>query len=157
MARNLRGLEHARRVFRDVPPKFQEKIVAALNKGAEEIADRARLLAPHDPTTPIDLRDQIKTLIGLRRNARSPRVLNTASPNSIAAYVIAGDTKERFYAAVKQEFGRPAGPGNHPGHPAQPFMFPAYFSIRNRVRNRVRRAMRAAAKEMARQRSGGNR
>lgn len=150
--RLVTGIEHVRRVFRRAPEEMQVRIIDALNQGAEEIADRARMLAPVDPSTPIDLKDTIDVVVATRTNARGGR--EVSEPNSVAAYVVAGGTPERRQAALRMEFGRaPGGSGprnaSHPGHPAQPFMYPAYFSIRNRVRSRIKRAVRAAARAAA--------
>lgn len=153
MARRiLTGAENVRRVFRNMAEESVERITHALNKGGEEVAERARQLAPVDPTTQIDLKDQIEVYVGTRANARGNFV--QTEPNSAVVYVVAGDTKERRNVAFRMEYGRaPGGSGSnagHPGHPAQEFMFPAYFSVRNRVRSRIKRAVKAAAVAAAR-------
>lgn len=155
--RLLTGIEDVQRVFRTLPKENLERITHALNLGAQEIAARARILAPIDPNTSIDLKDQIEVRIATRTNFRRG---GSFGPNSVAAYVVAGDTPERRQVAFRQEFGRdPGGAGvnrGHPGHRAQPFMFPAFHSVRRRVIGRVRRAVSAAARAVAiRSRAGG--
>ena len=150
----LTGVEDVRRVFRRLPEENVRKITHALNQSAEEVAARARQLAPHDPNTPIDLADQIEVRISTKLNRR--RGLKTTEPNSVAAYVVAGDTPARRGVAWRMEFGRRPGPKGHPGFGPRPFMFPAYYSLRKRIIGRVRRAVKAAAKAVsAARRSGG--
>jgi HK97 gp10 family phage protein len=142
MARNpkyIDGLDDVTRALSRFTDKAPVKLVQALNKSAGEIADRARILAPVDDA---DTRDSIGN--GIDTTGRGGK--------SVAAIVYAGGGGST--GAWRSEFGRaPGGEGinaDHPGHVAQPFMFPAYHSIRKRVRGRVTRALNALAKEIAR-------
>lgn len=121
--RYLDGLEDAQRAFRAAPREFQEKITDAVNRSAEEIAGRARVLVTVD-------QGDLKESIEVKRASASKR--------GIAAYVLVGN-----FVAGMIEFGTVK-------MAAQPFLFPAYQSIRKRVDGRIRRAVKAAAKEVAR-------
>ena len=119
--RKLEGLENVQRIFRTLETESAERITNALNQGADEVADNARLLAPVRQGR---LRASIVTdLIETERGVAS-RVLT------------------RLFYARFVEFGTIK-------QTARPFFFPAYFAVRNRVRRRiareVRRAMRFAA------------
>lgn len=135
---NITGIEKVERAFRNLPRSSTAKIADALNRGAEEVAKRAEQIAPEDEG---DLKDTIKPRSsGIRQNQRGNPVV----------YVVAGTSADTANAAFRQEFGRASGPGDHRGHPAQPFLFPAYWSLRKRIRGRIARAIKAATKEAAR-------
>lgn len=143
---SVEGVDKVARVFRALSRKAAERIADALEKGADEIVARAKVLAPVDDG---NLRDTIARRTDIRGTTR-----RDGSDRGVVVYVVAGDTAETAIAAFRQEFGRDPGgneKGNadHPGHAAQPFLFPAYWSIRRRVRSRVARAISAAAKEAA--------
>lgn len=143
MSRQLKhvtGMETVDRAFRHLTgPGAVTKITQALNKGAEEVADRARTLAPEDDGA-------------VRRSIGHEIIKTDRRRGGVAAIIFAGGRKAP--GGFRSEFGRaPGGAGSqksHPGHGAQPFMFPAYHSIRKRVRSRIKRAMAAVAKEAAR-------
>lgn len=140
----VRGLPQVKDAFRDLPPAAQQRIVNALNLSAEEIQEEAEHLAPYDPTTRINLNEQIEV-----RFARRDQGIRGGVSRQVVAYVIAGDSRERAQAAFRAEYGRAPGPNGHPGHGPQEFMFPAYFRIRKRVRSRIKRAVTQAAKAVA--------
>jgi HK97 gp10 family phage protein len=143
---SVEGVDRVAAVFRRISRGAAEKIAQALERGGDEIAARARSIAPVDEG---DLRETIARRTNIRTTQRQD-----GSARGVVVYVVAGDTKETAHAAYRQEFGRAAGGtgernANHPGHPAQPFLFPAYWSLRRRVRSRVARAINAAVKEAA--------
>lgn len=144
--RYLTGLAEAQRTFRRMPAEFHEKLVDALNRGAEETAERQRILAPSE-------------FGDLRESIRAERVGEGPAPveGRIVARAIVTDFKARWI-----EFGtrphslrrnasiarglRQDGGRQHPGSRARPFFFAGYASVRRRVRNRIRRNFRAAVK-----------
>lgn len=133
--RSLAGISTVRKVFPNIAEESIRRITNALNQGGEEIAAAANLLVPVDEG---DLKETIEVRaagIKLRRDRRSAVVR-----------IVAGTSKETANAAFRQEFGRSPGPGVHPGHAAQPFLFPAYFAKRRRVRGRIKREIRRAAR-----------
>lgn len=132
----LDGTETVAKVFRGLSDKAVAKITQALNQGAAEIAARAKIAAPVDEG---DLRRDIDAV-------RATEIRSVRGGRAVAAYVVAGRGPAGAYARV-QEFGR-APSDDHPGHRAQPFLFPAYWSVRRRVRARVARAISAAAREV---------
>ena len=112
------------------------KVHKAVTKGTGEIATAARALVPEEYG---DLRDSIKT-----------DILNSPGGRGVMGIVRAGYAPDdpRTHDALgarQQEFGRAASPG-HPGHDAQPFMFPAYRLLKRRATNRIGRALREASK-----------
>lgn len=136
--RYVTGTDRVMAVFQAMKREAAEEIAHALNLGAMEISARAKVLVPVDE-------GDLKDTIGVSRAGFSIR----ADGKAVVVYVTAGDTKQTANAAYRQEFGRGPGPGENPGHAAQPFMFPGYWSVRNRVRNRVKRAVKKAAKDAA--------
>lgn len=147
MARRLvEGRERVARVFRQIKDESVDRITHALNKGGEEIAEYARLLAPvGDYRGGGDLQASIAvraTEIRVQRGGRAAVV-----------FVVAGTNEGGLAYAREQEFGRaPGGSGvnaTHPGHDPQPFLFPAYWARRKRVVGRIRREVRKAAREAA--------
>lgn len=147
----IEGIETVRQVFRRMPEESLRRVTNALNQGADEIVAKAEDAVPVG-TDPHHVKDTIKAskpefISGGRR-------LNT----NVAVFVTAGDTKETFQAALRSEFGRRSSgikgeKGYHKGHSAQPFMFPAYFSVRKRVRRRIKREIKRAAKFFVGQRN----
>lgn len=141
----VEGMEAMRRAFDMFFADSQKEIMAALEKGGQEIADRARQAAPKsDPIAgETHIKDSIKVsppfLIARRAGRRK----------SVAVVVSAARSKEDQEAAYRAEFGRRPDDRGHPGHQRQPFMFPAYWSVRKRVRDRVARAINKAAKKAA--------
>jgi len=137
--RYVEGLAEVRRVFAAAPAENIERITDALNRGGKEIEAAARQAVPVGDG---DLRDSLRTIeaseIRVRRDDRAAVVYVTAGRNA--------DGTNRYARA--QEFGRAASDG-HPGHAAQPFFFPAYWSVRRRVRSRIKREIRRAARALA--------
>lgn len=139
------GVETVALVFRNASRESQEGIAHALNLGGKEIVDRAKILVPvGDYAGAGDLRDSIRvSATPIRVVSRTGR--DGGDRQSAAVYVVAGTDRGTAAYARVQEFGRAPSAG-HRGHAAQPFMFPAYFSVRNRVRSRIKRAIKAAVK-----------
>lgn len=146
MAR-IEGLAAIERAFGRLSKGAEGKILAALNQGADEIVRDAKALAPTGEDD-IRMRDSIrKTTAALTTSSRGR---SAGSDRGVAVFVVAGDTVETSQAAFRSEFGRAPSADGHPGHRAQPFLFPAYFRNRRRIRARIARALRAAAQEAAR-------
>jgi len=120
--KHLRGLDSALRSMRRLRSDTGPALVKSLNKGADEIAQRAQALAPVDDG---DLRDSIKTDFEVMPDRLRARVFT-----------------DLFYSRFV-EFGAA-------GRPAQPFFFVAVRGLKKRVTRRVARALKAAAKAAAR-------
>lgn len=130
--KNLDGADKIRRALRQVAREGADDITAAINKSTEEIQERAEILVPRDQN---DLARDIHTeLVETKRG--------------VAGLVLVGTRPETAITARVQEHGRAPGPGEHRGHPAQSFLFPAYFSVRPRVRGRIARAVRKAVRKV---------
>ena len=143
----VQGADTVARVLgREIPRENIKRITDALNRGAMEIAARAELLVPVDQG---DLKESIE--------ARTTGIRAIRKGKSVATFVVAGTDGETAISAFRQEFGRAPGPLSHPGHAANPFMFPAYWSLRKRVVGRVRREINKAAKVVAGRHRGTNR
>jgi HK97 gp10 family phage protein len=122
------------KAFDAIPAAARKPILPALEKGAEEMVDRMRLLAPH------------KT--GKLRSS-----IQYAELNELAVRVHAGGEKTtkpvrnsekgnapEFDYALATEFGRV-------GEAASPFFWPSYRGLKKRVRRRVDRAVSDAVKK----------
>ena len=145
----LEGMQAANRAFKKFSIESRAKIVAALEKGGDEIAEAARALAP--VSNPRAGASHVAEDIKPTR----VRIIRRASRENLFVRVSAGaGSMEDFNAAWRAEFGRKPGPTPaegrpHPGQSAQPFLFPAYWARRKRVVNRVKRVLKQAARRAA--------
>jgi hypothetical protein len=130
----IEGVENVRRVFRRLPQVSANRITNALNQGLDEIADLAKSIAPEGPTAP-HVKDTVR---------RIP-IKASVDGKSVGGAVIAGDTAATANAAFRAEFGRKPS-DRHPGHSAQPFMFPAFHARRKKVLGRIARELNKAVK-----------
>lgn len=141
--RNIDGVEKVEAIFSQVSRKSAERLAIALNKGGDEIAERAEDLAPVGSYRGAgDLQRSIEVV--------RAQLATRADGRAVVVRVNAGTTRQTAQAAFRQEFGRRPGPGRHPGHAIQDFFWPAYWSLRARVRARVKRELRAMARALAR-------
>lgn len=178
MASKVTGAVSGARRFKAFPAAVAGRIDGALQKGAEEVRDRAKAIAPKDTG---ELRRAIEvraTLDGFGASGavgNFGRMVKGAAGNLqrfigvfpatkgaagwYAAFVEFGtaarSTGQRYATrggAVRKAQGKAGGAlGDfHPGAPARPFLRPAFFSLRQRVIGRIKRAVTAAAKEIAR-------
>ena len=138
------------RSFARLPREIRKRIILDLKKSADEIKDFAEIAAPKsDPIAgATHVKDSIK-VTGIRRIRRQGVV-------NLFIAVTAGETKEDQDAALRSEFGRKPGGRSkgggttlHKGHDPQPFMFPAYWAVREKVRRRVSRSVTRAARAVA--------
>lgn len=147
-------LAAAQRTLARMGPEAVKALEDALSKGAEEIAARARALAPEDEdgvrpaTITIKGRTYPRQVLKESIKVRAPRLgllgRGKTSRARVFAEVVSTDPKAGLI-----EFGRQ-------GKLAQPFFFVAVRGLRKRVTARVRRALRQAAKAaMARGGGGG--
>ena len=135
---HIDGIETVRAAFKTLKNESVGRITHALNLGADEVVNGARILVPIEEG---DLKETIR---------KTPIQLKRGRFGGVVIFIIAGNTKETANAAYRQEFGRDPGGKSpnewHPGHPAQEFMFPAYWSVRRKIKARVATAVRNAAK-----------
>lgn len=106
-----------------MPIAARKAIADALEKGADEMVDGAKALAPVDEG---HLRDSIRKEPGA---------------HELQVRVVAGD-EAAFYAPMV-EYGTTK-------QTARPFFWPTYRLLRKRIRNRVSRAVNKAARDTAR-------
>ncbi|GHC66653.1 HK97-gp10 family putative phage morphogenesis protein [Limoniibacter endophyticus] len=123
-SRDLQGLINA---LNSIPKAVRAKIDPAIEKGADEMVARMRLLAPDDPSTSgTDLKANIKKV-------------DTGVPLAIRVQAIdenaAGEDNALF-----QEYGTEK-------MNAQPFFWPSVNTTKKRVRRRIDRAISKAVKE----------
>jgi hypothetical protein len=131
--RNIEGFEEVDKVFRRLPRESLERITNALNKGADEIVRDAKIAVPRSEDD-----EHVADTIG--------RTSIRAAGKSAEVFIFAGvEGAGTEQAAFRSEFGRKPGSG-HPGHRAQPFMFPALAKNRKRVLGRIRREINRAAR-----------
>lgn len=119
-----------------VPAKVEAATRKAMEKGAQELVEMMKRLAPVDSG---DLRDSIGWTWG-DAPAGSFTILKASSGAEYGALqitVYAGN-RQAFYARW-QEYGTSKTP-------AHPFFFPAYRAMRKRIKSRITREMRKAIK-----------
>jgi HK97 gp10 family phage protein len=119
-----KGIKNFQRRMNAIPKDVREAVKPALVKGADEIEQLAKRLAPRDQG---DLIESIE--------AKGP---GEGSNHELQSSVSSDDPNARW-----QEFGTQ-------NQAAQPFFFPSYRSLRKRATNRIKRAISKAVKESKR-------
>lgn len=153
MATKVQNLERLKRRQAAIPKAARVNIRAALEKGAQEIATMARVMAPESSG---DLKRSIGYTFGefIPENSNVRGVQGGAGLGDpdLSVTVHAGDAKA-FYAAFI-EFGTAPHPQGgqfagtqHPGTAPQPFFFPAYRLLKKRVKGRINRSVKKAARD----------
>lgn len=141
------GLDKAQKTFERMTPTARVELEKALDKGAAEIAGRARVLAPvatGELRDAIEVRSSLKGFVGAGAVGNFARMVQ-GEAGAIRRYVGVFPRKQGspgWYAAFV-EFGTRS-------RPATPFLTPAFFGLRKRVTGRVKRALKKAAKEAVR-------
>ena len=120
------------KLLRSIPRAVKPKVQAAVDQGANEMANRMRYLAPEDDG---DLKASIRVEAGPRELSATV----TAGGPTTTRPVRAGQSAEFDYA-LGQEFGTAETQ-------AQPFFWPSVNSTKKRVRRRIDRAIGKAIKE----------
>lgn len=118
-----------------VPKAAREAVVPALLKGAGEIADVQRALAPVDTGA---LRDSIVVTGPLQQTPPYSQPGGSMVVPENAAVITAGGTEVRYPHLV--EFGTTVAP-------AQPFFWPGFRFTRKRAMDRMKRAIAKAIRE----------
>lgn len=129
------GLRRFQQRMRALPEAVRKATGPAAVKGAEEIAELQRRLAPKD--TGALAASIAVTGPGQATPPYSQPGGSYTVPEGAAA-VSAGNTEVRYAHLV--EYGTARAP-------AQPFFWPAYRSLRKRAANRIKRAMAKAIRE----------
>jgi len=124
-SRDLQGLIDA---LNSIPKAVRAKIDPAIEKGADEMVARMRLLVPDDPkTSGKDLKASIKKI-------------DTGVPMAIRVQAIDENPDDGFDVALGQEYGTEK-------MNAQPFFWPSVNTTKKRVRRRIDRAISKAVGE----------
>lgn len=107
-------------------------ITGMLVYGAEPLERRMSELAPIDPSTPVNLKDEIgyKRLNKLDDDEIGEVVLGEGE-----AAIAVGPSKRAWYGHLVEDGTAPHG--NHPGTPARPFARPAFDETQGEVIRRV--------------------
>lgn len=135
MKARTKGVERMRARLGALPGELEAAVGDAAVKGAGDIADMARILAPKDTGA---LAESIHVTPGGRPTPRYSQPGNNSVVPDNAAMVTAGNTDVRYAHLV--EYGTPPR-GDHPGTPAQPFFWPAYRLLRKKVTRRINSAV----------------
>lgn len=133
----VEGLARLDRTFRRLGPAAGRTVFKALHRSGTEFVPVAKALVPRDRE---DLAESIKFDV-LRLPGDSGAVMLAR-----AGYAPDDPSTHAALGARQQEFSRAPSRG-HPGHDAQPFMFPAYRTLRKRFKARMKRAFRKIAKD----------
>lgn len=112
--------------LRRLAPATDREVAKAVAKGAEEVAQTAKQLAPVNT-------GKLRNSIGWQMDNQRVNIVATVSADEYYARWVEFGTK-----------GGALGP-----IPARPFMFPAYRLLKKRVTGRIGRAMSKAAKDVA--------
>lgn len=111
-----------------IPKKIRNSIEPAIEKGADEMVARMRLLVPDNPKTGApDLKSSISKIRG-------------NVPMAIRVQAIDESASDGFDNALGQEYGTS-------DMPAQPFFWPSVNTTKKRVRRRIDRAISKAVKD----------
>lgn len=133
----IENRERLERKLKALPNNGADKVRKAIAKGAPELADAARTLAPH--------RDgDLQKSIG----------------HEIAADGLSATVGSDLYYARFVEFGTKGGGKNRPKHrgtKARPFLFPAYRLMKKRIVGRIKRSVKAAVKQASKDNGGPGR
>lgn len=141
----VEGLDSLRRKLTvTIPERVRRQTRLAMEKGAGEIVDMAKALAPvlseHDPRRKAGaLRDSIGWTWG--DAPKGSIVLARSAASDGERITIYAGNDEAFYARWV-EFGTQK-------MPAIPFFFPSYRALRKRVKGRITREMKKAIREGA--------
>jgi HK97 gp10 family phage protein len=114
------------RKVRRLTPSVDEELYKAVKKGADEVADLARKLAPEDT-------GELKRSIHSRMAGDRVNIVGQA---------VADATHARWV-----EHGTLGGALG--AQPPRPYMYPAYRLLRKRVQSRITRAINKAVKQVA--------
>lgn len=140
------SVERALAVFPRMNEAAAKGLVDALDKGAAEIAGRAKVLAPRrsgELERSIEVRDNLEGFRGTGAVGNFARLVRGGA-GGLARFIGVFPRKRGdpgWYAAWVEFGTRRAA--------AQPFLGPAFFGARKRVTGRVKRALTKAAKEVA--------
>lgn len=175
---NISGLDRLNRKLIQLPPRAEREIRIAMEKGADEVVNMAKTLAPvgkasgvNSSNNPGALRDSIGWTWGDKTPKGSIKLGNIGSssnrrPGDLVITIYAGDDKA-FYARWVEFGTRPHGINavnapvmgrggrnfgthvDHPGAIATPFFFPAYRAMKKRIKNRMARAVNKSARDVA--------
>ena len=146
--KNITGADVVQKGLKGLPLKMAEEIAAAINKGGQELRDRAKQLAPARRHSG-ELRRSIEVRDLAFRRVAATKKYGVSKRVGVIVGVFPNENGGKAYYARYVEFGtapHAIGRGIHPGATARPFLFPAYWSLRKRIRGRINRATRKAAK-----------
>ena len=131
----IEGMWEFKALLNRVNLEFQQIVIDAIDKGADEIVAAARLTAPISELEmhPGQLKDSIHKQSSGHRFQQ-------------IVVVDARDARGHFFAA-HVEFGHKSPSGTHV--PAHPFFYPTWRLMRKRIMGRINRAIAAAAKAQA--------
>lgn len=128
-------LDRLKRRLEAIPANVKEAVRPALQKSADELADRMRSLAPVDQG---DLRDSIAVTLGPGRTPPYSQPGGSKELLENAAAVTVGNSAVRYPHLV--EYGTNKAP-------AQPYFWPAYRLLRRKLQNRLKRRISKAVRD----------
>ena len=128
-------LDRLKRRLEAIPESVRNAVKPALQKSADELADRMRSLAPVDQG---DLRDSIAVTMGPGRTPpySTPGGAKEVLENAVAITV--GNSKVRYGHILEHGSTKMA---------AQPFFWPSYRLLRRKLQNRIKRRISKAVRD----------
>lgn len=130
MASRVEGLERLKARFAKIPPAMRDEVRIAIEKGADELVEMQKRLAPVESG---ELRDSIRKRDG---------------GHGLSVEVFTDDFKARWveFGTSAHVAGGEFSGAQIPSIPARPFFFPAYRALRKRIKSRITRAVSKAVK-----------
>ena len=146
MTAGVEGLGKAQAAMKRLTPEMARKIDGALDKGAQEVSDRAAAIAPKDSgelAGAIEVRSGLDGLSG-RQSAFVRRIAGRTGGELVRIIGVFAERRGSpgWYAPFVELGTKKKA--------RRPFLRPAFVTLRRRVQGRVARAVNAAAKEVAR-------
>lgn len=137
--------EAVTRRFRALPDELQKGVQKSVVRGAEDVADQARALAPGGS----ELQDSIMVAGPGKKVVRRGKTSETLGP--MQALVLVDAWYARFVEfGTKRHVNRGQFAGTtHPGTKARPFFWPAYRLTKKKVARRVKTAIGKALRRDA--------
>lgn len=152
MSSRVEGMSKTSAALKRMGPEVTKQITDALDKGAQEIASKARQIAPRDTGAmagAIEVRNTLDGFTATGAVGNFARQVQGAA-DGLTRFVgvfPASRSSPGWYAAFV-EFGNTK-------RAPKPFLKPAFFVLRTRVVNRIKASIRRATKEVA-SRGGSN-
>ena len=142
MGVRLEGAERLSRALKRLGPENVQAIEGALDKGAEEVATRARSIVPKQTGELANAIEVRSSLDGLNLSGILARQAGKQDRLSRFVGIFPESRGSPGWYGLFVEFGTSKAP-------ARPYLLPAFYSLKKRVTGRVKRAINKASRAVA--------